>query len=232
MSNEYNEFDSFDNDDFGSIDEFDTGEGFDIDGGFDLGTNSDRFDSSNELSEGGNTGVDGVKSTKKTAIVAIICGIVLIALVFGAVNLFGNILNKEKSTSEKPANQNQNTVVQDTGKQQQKPSNTNNSSVVIEQTETGWLVFEDAGNLNFKEDLVDATFTVQSVKHYVKVTGDNALMIKTIVNGTLTGFVGNYELEVPYTLGKYLEPSKYFEVKVQVGVTEDGKSVIGEILYE
>ena len=74
-------------------------------------------------------------------------------------------------------------------------------------------------------------FTVTNIKNYVKVIdSESNLMIKTILKGSLSGFLGMYELEVPYNKGKLLNLGTSFKVKVQVGTYKD-RVIIGDIEY-
>ena len=53
-----------------------------------------------------------------------------------------------------------------------------------------------------------------------------------MLTGALAGFAGTYELEVPYHLGSQIDAGLSFDVSVLMGTTADGKSVVGEIVYE
>lgn len=152
----------------------------------------------------------------KTAGVVIIIGAIIVLLVISVMRLFG-------------------------GKGKDKPSNTpsqntqqieNNRPVSNSTTSNGWTEFAATDEITFSKVFVDQVFTITDIKHIAKVVdGDNNLEVKTVLIGSISGYTGTYELEVPYSLGCLLKKQNHFGVKVQVGEF-NGKSVIGEILYE
>lgn len=157
--------------------------------------------------------VSGGKSNiVKQAIIIVIIAAVVILLAFGIVKWLTSGGDKPKDEKVDPP---QGNVVQE---------NQNSTS-------NSWVKFSGADNLTFNENYVASTFTVTAINHYVKVVdGESNLEVKTVLTGTLSGFIGTYELEVPYSKGCRLSIGNYFNVEVQVGSSNE-KTVVGEIKY-
>lgn len=157
----------------------------------------------------------------KTALTVIIAGVVILLLVFGFMRIFGG--NKQpKNQANEPSN---NTVQQPTN-----DSTQNNNQSTTSSSADGWQAFGKT-SITFNEEYSKLTFTITGIKHLAKRVDSNGnLEVKTVLTGSLSGYGGTYELEVPYSTGYRLEEGKYFSVEVQVG-NFDGKSVIGEIKF-
>lgn len=232
-----NLFDDFD-DGFGDLGGFDSGDS-NSDDLFGADQSSDIFGSdTGDASSGlfGNSGdsdesdfdEDGVSQSntndvKKIAIKAIICGVLLIVIVFGVMNLITRFTGDK---SENTPSSNASTV---------EPNNTGNNqnNIVSKPGKSDWIQFNSGNEITFKDDYISSTFTVTSYSHYLKVVDSNSnLQVKTILVGALAGYQGTYELEVPYNIGKNVEVGMSFDVSLRIGETKDGNSVVGEIVYE
>lgn len=160
------------------------------------------------------------KDEMKTSTLLIIFGIVAIIIAFIVVASIGSKDNKNKDNNK------------DTGKQQgqvtQVQQTQNNNS-------DGWVLVQADTQIDWQDKKINSIFTITDIKNYVKVLDGSNLMIKTKLTGTLSGFIGTYELEIPYTLSnnnkKQLEIGDCFNVKVEVGVAGN-KKVVGEISYD
>lgn len=164
---------------------------------------------------------------KKTAIFTIICGIILIVVIFIVVNLLSN-------ASDKPSSYN-NSINTESEHSESSEYNSNNQSVSQDtSSNSGWTAFEDTNSeITFNEDYIDSIFTVTSHKNYVKIVDNkNNILVKTVLIGALSGYTGTYEIEVPYSMGSLVADGMSFEVKVQIGVTNSGQRVVGDIKYE
>lgn len=232
-----NLFDDFD-DGFGDLGGFDSGDSnsddlFGADQSSDM-FGSDTGDASSGLfgdsdeSEESDFDEDGVSQSntndvKKIAIKAIICGVLLIVIVFGVMNLITRFTGDK---SENTPSSNVSTV---------EPNNTGNNqnNIVSKPGKSDWVQFNSGNEITFKDDYISSTFTVTSYSHYLKVVDSNSnLQVKTILVGALAGYQGTYELEVPYNIGKNVEVGMSFDVSLRIGETKDGNSVVGEIVYE
>lgn len=180
-------------------------------------TNSDNTDSGfGDFGGGQQQTVDEASNGKsailKQAIIIAIIGIIIMTLTFGIVKWLTGSKNEPRENVVNP------------------PSQTDNIPQNNAQTNS-WSQFSAADNLTFNENYVDSVFTVTSINHYVKVVdSEKNLMVKTVLTGTLSGFVGTYEIEVPYSKGSLLSIENYFNVEVQIG-NFNGKKVVGEIRY-
>ena len=181
---------------------------------------------------GGN--LEDKKATRKVAMVAIVCGVLLIVLIFAIVNFVNGISDRKSNSS---VVNNQTTQVESSKPSKNNKDKDNQNTPVQPNTQTnnqsssGWLEFESAEGLIIDNKYMDSTFSVTSIKHYVKVIDSVNIEIKTVLNGALAGFTGTYEMEVPYSKGSKLSIGDSFIVQVQIGSTSDGKNVIGEIKY-
>ena len=87
--------------------------------------------------------------------------------------------------------------------------------------------------LKFHPFLSRKLITSKRINPYlVLVDGNSNIEVKSVLTGALAGFAGTYELEVPYHLGSQIDTGLSFDVSVLMGTTADGKSVVGEIVYE
>jgi len=189
---DFNGFDDGD-DDFGDFGDF---------GDFDSGDFTES--SSGEDSEG-QTSFEGtpeeVKSTKKVALLVVGLGIVVTVLAL----VIMNRLNSE------PKNNNKVNIQKEEGYEKE--------TVPIVGKEE-WVDIEFVSIDNFV--VIDSTFTVTAVKHYVKVMLNDELVMKTVAQGSLSGFGGTYSIELPY---RELKVGDKFSLPVKVGEYK-GKSVI------
>lgn len=179
------------------------------------------------------------KAVRKTALIAIICGVILVAVVFLIVNILSGIGSKPSDDAESQGGGNQQVTQEDTQNSNTTPVQSGETNQSTSGTapnlsgQTSWVEFQENDEISFNENYIDSTFTVTSVKHYLKVVdGNSNIEVKSVLTGALAGFAGTYELEVPYHLGSQIDTGLSFDVSVLMGTTADGKSVVGEIVYE
>lgn len=215
-------FDSFD-DSFGEKDFSDFG---------DNGNTGEEQQSSTEFGDTSNQGGDSSGITK-TAIISIVVGFIVVLVAFFGMKMIASkgqanvsTTNSATSSNVKDNSNNVNAVAnKDVGNKIDMSSS--NSS----ENKNDWKTFEASDEIVFNEDYVDSIFTVVSTKNYVKVVNsENELLVKTVVTGSLSGFTGTYELELPYEKGSQLLPGNNFKVEVQLGSFKE-KIVVGEIVY-
>lgn len=201
-----------------------------IDDGFNIGspsssTDSDSSSALEDFSDFGDTSAaqtanevsGGKQQVIKTAVIIIGAGVLIFALGFGIVRMV-------KGTAARSNPENQPSTTQQQPSPQAPVQNTANNS-------NGWIAFGKEDAIAFNEETLASTFTVTDIKHYAKVVdGENNLMVKTVLTGSLSGFIGTYELEIPYEKGCLLSVGNYFNVDVNVGEF-NGKRVVGEIKY-
>lgn len=173
-------------------------------------------------------------NVRKTAIFAIICGVILIIVVFAVVNIITGLGDKQPKndavSSQTTVNSNSNNNTNNTSYSQ---NNSNTiSTPTVSSNEASWVKFEDTSSeISFNEEYIDSIFTVTNHTDYVKVANDSSIMVKTVLIGALSGYTGTYELEVPYNMGRLVTDGMSFDVEVQIGITKSGQKVIGEIRY-
>lgn len=183
-------------------------------------------DSTNFENEAGGNSSDGNETggLKKTAIIMTIVGIVAIIVfiaVYKGVRKHDNNVGKHEDTISEQSNEDDNTNKKDTETQESK------SETVIEEQDT-WKEIDDNAELTNVSE-VHSTFTVTSVNSYARTNG-NEVEIKSVVKGSVAGFTGTYEIEVPYDKGIKLSIGNTFDVSVQIGEYE-GKTVVENIAY-
>ena len=110
-------------------------------------------------------------------------------------------------------------------------SNNNELTITGSKKDKNWKSFESSKDIEFNKEYVSSIFTVISTSNYVKLANDEReIMVKTVVTGSLSGFTGTYEIEVPYSKGSQLLAGNTFDVEVQIGKYGE-KIVVGEIVY-
>jgi hypothetical protein len=204
---------------------------------FDMGSNSDDLGVQNESPNN----AEGNRSTRKTALVAIVCGVVLIALVFGILAVV-NKLNSNGDTAESQVNtvDSSNNVVytpvEDTSSSQTQNGIVSNSSSAQSNVSSssssndGWIEFDTIDDqIVFDDEYLDTIFTITSLQHSVKVLGIENLIMKTKIYGILSGFEGTYELDIPVSSGYNMSTGDKLNVSVHVGHMTDGTTVIDDI---
>ena len=239
-------------------DDFDL-DNFDIDGGSD-GFDPDDFDnldsSDDGLEElnnsaGGNNrdssirdAINNSQSPKKTALVVIACGVIIIALVFGIFAIINKISSKEDAVpeieypgSEVPTVEStENTQVAEPIQQTTPATVTDTppvSSNSVVDLNSGWIEFGALDDvITFNDELTETTFTVTGKKYYVRAFGDSNLVMRTVISGILSGFNGTYEIDVPISIAyNGINIGDVLNVKVHWGSKSDGKIVVDNIVY-
>lgn len=144
-----------------------------------------------------------LKGHKKTALVVIGVGLVITVVAIGVMAMLGKEpKNNSKVNSDKV----------------QKPVETKVETPVEVAKDWAEVEYTEIGNFVS----IDSTFTVTSVKHFVKVLGEEGLVMKTVATGSLSGFGGTYSIEVPY---RDLKVGDKFDLPVKVGEYK-GKTII------
>jgi len=240
-------FSGFDSDNSGFGDDSQSGFSGNNNGGFDNQSNdldfSGQFDDSvsQDNSEGGG-------SLKKTAIIAVILGVVVLLAVFfiaGLINKKANASKNDGSTVtvvENPQtnisqNVNADNIMQSGNEPQSNTTVVNNGNTVNVNNNTsnnsnktdGWTEITSYETIEFYSEYQEHMFTITEIKHYAKLT-DNTLVVKTELTGSLSGMSGTYKIDVPYNKGCLLNIGNEFSVKVLKG-SFNGKNVVGDIKY-
>ena len=216
MSNK-DEF-GFDDFDIGYSDSDSSLDDLEVDGGFDDFTSTDNNDE------------DGKKNLIKTAVIMVAAGIAIIFIGILLSSLLNSAANKVDTNNRTNVEHNVSKPSGDSGNQQGSNTPINNN---VNSNYNGWVKFNATdSNVEFADDLMESTFTITDISHYVKRvdSSGNNISVRTVLTGNLSGFVGTYELELPYSKGQRLDIGTSFKVNVQYGVYGD-RTVIGEIKY-
>jgi len=223
--------------DFGDTDESDLGGSFGDDGGS-LGGDDDSFDN-NDFFEDKSTPANNSQSvvnTRKTAIIAVCVGVVLL---LGVVAIGGKVAKGKNANNTNVANQDIPQVVNNTGGipqvQQVDAQNImdeNKPPAIPSTGGTGeyWKQFTGDTSIVFNDEYTTLKFTVTDIDHFAASVDSSSIAVKTVLTGSLSGMTGRYELVVPYSKGSKLSVGKSFDVNVQIGTYGD-KVVVGDISY-
>lgn len=228
----FDDFDDLDLDDsgFDTDDDFDDGFGTELSSGI-SGVPAESSEDSGFVSDD----EADRKNTVVQCIKLIGCGIGVLIIIL----IIVAVANRIKSRGQ---------MAQQTGQsvqqveQVQTPVNETQASDTVQSTpeqsqpvqgseDAGWIEFNGASEeIYFSETPIETTFTVTKVRNYVKVTSvNNDIMLKTVATGSLSGYNGTYEVELPYNKGSLLQPGAVLKVSIQVG-EYGGSSVVGEIV--
>ena len=227
----FDDFDDLDLDDsgFDTDDDFDDGFGTELSSGI-SGVPAESSEDSGFVSDD----EADRKNTVVQCIKLIGCGIGVLIIIL----IIVAVANRIKSRGQM-AQQTEQSVQQ--VEQVQTPVNETQASDTVQSTpeqsqpvqgeDTGWIEFSGASEeIYFSENPIETTFTVTKVRSYVKVTSvNNDIMLKTVATGSLSGYNGTYEVELPYNKGSLLQPGAVLKVSIQVG-EYGGSSVVGEIV--
>lgn len=201
--------------------DMDIGEGFadnfdnssfedNIGGGF---SDSDQLEYTEETEKDENT-----NGLKKQTIFVVIAGIVIVIAALGIWRI-----GKAKTSD--------NSITGYTGVEDsinKKDNNGQNSNTVNNVSNSNWTEIDgqqDIGNVSE----VEATFTVTSIKHVAR-SNSNEMEVMTRLQGSMSGFTGTYEVDVPYSKGVKLNIGDTFKVSVNTGRYGD-KTVVDGIDY-
>lgn len=237
--------------DFGSFNSSSDDEDFDSsfdDDNFDNFGNNNMGQNQNQANQDFET-EQGSKKTVKTAVIAIVVGVILLVAVVGIGKKLSGSKESDSSSDVKISIPGQSQAQTQTNQgernagrvdglmtdgnnnsqsEQHQNSNSNNNS---NNTGGSWTMFDGNANISFETQKRDLVFTVSGIRHYVAtVDSMGTLVVKSTLTGSLSGMAGTYYLDVPYSKGIKLVVGDEFAVHVQMG-TYNGKSVVGEISF-
>lgn len=152
------------------------------------------------------------KSVKKVAVVLIAVGIVVVLVATS----IGIAVSKKSKKSTKQISKEE-TTQQDSNYVKPVKSTENN----------GWKTVSSEEDVNFNSEYTSLTFTITGINHVARKNGEN-IEIKTLLNGSVSGLSGTYELEVPYNKGIKTSIGMSFDIECLMGEYQ-GAVVIGDI---
>lgn len=202
---------------------------FDIETGVDI--EEDSFDSTGILSDDmfedseNSRGNDGgtYRNLRNHLIIAIIIAAVLI---IAAVSIWK--FAKAKTSNNKDSSGYTTDVAEDAREENIKSESTNNdeySAVGIDRGQ--WTYITEDEDVNYREDKVEAIFTVTDIRHKARLNG-NEIEIRSEVAGSISGFTGTYSIDIDYNKGSKLNIGDTIGVYVTTG-TYGNDTVVGVI---
>lgn len=174
-------------------------------------------------------------SVKKTSLIMIAVGVIAIigvVLIAGAVSRSKNKTNIETGQQASQDSNSTSGSNKDSVMSNNTNENTNNNVITNKvDNEFTWTIITNSENVQFNDEYSDMIFTVTKIEHKARVVDtNNNLVIKTTIQGSISGLPGTYELDIPYDKGIKLVVGDNFTVHVKLG-TYNEKTVVGEIQY-
>lgn len=186
------------------------------------------------------------KVTRKVAFITIGCGLLLIFVLFLVVGFFnkGNSSKGVESVSTSSTSsleagvQSQGQTQSDGSQLQQNPQTQQGVSIeefaTSEQgsstSDEGWTEFDEYSGVEWADSTLSSSFTLTSKRNLLRSVGDSAYEMKTVLTGSLSGFNGSFEIEVPYSIGSRLPIGSVINAEVKYGTdSESGKMVVEKV---
>lgn len=193
------------------------------------------------------------KVTKKVALITIGCGLLLVVILFLVVGIFnksgssqgqsqnsGNIsasttegTQSQVQQSQAQQGQTQQGQVQDQQSQAQQGVSINEFTSDGQGSSTsdeGWTEFDEYSGVEWADSTLSSSFTLTSKRNLLRSVGDSAYEMKTVLTGSLSGFNGSFEIEVPYSIGSRLPIGSVINAEVKYGTdSESGKMVVEKV---
>ena len=204
---------NFDDLGFGNDNNLDTDSNFD--NGFDDDSNlySGTFDN---LSSQDDISLDPVNDSKKKAIIVTIIGIAAVFIILVLAIIITRAADSKKQAAgiqsgpQISSGQSAGDILGTT----YKPTQTQ----VVNKSNESWIEITSGENVVFSADYAEMTFTITNIRHLTRVVDTNKnLVVKTTLQGSISGLSGTYELDIPYNKGVKLVVGNSFTVYVQLG---------------
>ena len=93
----------------------------------------------------------------------------------------------------------------------------------------GWTVIEPDKSIDLDSE-VTGVFTVTKIKHMARSNGVET-EVKTVASGSISGLTGTYDLELPYSLARFLTVGNTLKLKYKIGQI-NGSSIISDFKVE
>ena len=93
----------------------------------------------------------------------------------------------------------------------------------------GWTVIEPDKSIDLDSE-VSGVFTVTKIKHMARSNGVET-EVKTVASGSISGLTGTYDLELPYSLARFLTVGNTLKLKYKIGQI-NGSSIISDFKVE
>lgn len=97
------------------------------------------------------------------------------------------------------------------------------------QVDGDWTVIEADKTINLDSE-VTAVFTVTGIRHLAKQTGVETA-VKSVATGSISGLSGTYDVELPYSLARFVTVGNTLKLKYKIGQI-NGQSVVSDLKVE
>lgn len=189
--------------------------------GYNLGGYTPTLPQNETISSTGGT----KKKNMRITLVLGLAGVLVLVVTLVMANLF---INKPSSTPKnvKTEYEDKSAVMQS-----EKGSKVNNQpSINSGSAVGGWTKLDQYTSLN-EGTLITSSFTITDITFYATaVNGQADKQVKTVLTGNISGLVGTYQIEVPYTTGGKLSIGNSFDISYNL-IEANGYKVIDGIVY-
>lgn len=97
--------------------------------------------------------------------------------------------------------------------------------------DTKWQEFTGGSELSFDKER-DASFTVIDIKNYVSIGNvSDSMILKSVVKGNISGLVGEFDVEIPYSKARYLSVGTVLNINYYYSLM-DNRVLVGQIVFE
>lgn len=93
----------------------------------------------------------------------------------------------------------------------------------------GWSVIEPDKTVNLDSE-VSGVFTVTNIKHMARSNGVET-EVKSVASGSISGLSGTYDIELPYSLARFVTVGNTLKLKYKIGQI-NGNSIISDLKVE
>lgn len=93
----------------------------------------------------------------------------------------------------------------------------------------GWSVIEPDKTVNLDPE-VSGVFTVTNIKHMARSNGVET-EVKSVASGSISGLSGTYDIELPYSLARFVTVGNTLKLKYKIGQI-NGNSIISDLKVE
>lgn len=167
------------------------------------------------------------KDFKKTAIMLIVVGIVVLLFAVVGIRVVNSAKNSSNTSVSQISSLEKNNKSENSVSSQKVENNISNNSVSLS---SSWQEVNLSG-VDLGETWIESDFTITDLKHYAMVSNSlNDKQVKSIAKGNISGLVGTYEMEIPTYMALKLSVGTSFKIKYQLK-EQNGYKLIGDIQY-
>lgn len=175
---------------------------------------------------------------KKIALIGIGMGLVILIICFALYSGYKAYQNKKAQEDIQHNNtyisENYNTAETETDQMSSNAQKLLNgqteSTSVSNESSDGWIKFSNTDELTF-EGSAESSFTVTNIEYFAKVVNSqNDKIVKCVLKGNISGLVGTYEVEIPYSNSLSLSVGNILNIRYTYHVANN-IVILGEIIF-